>query len=287
MENKISLIATIIDLITVIVTLIMSISMPQLANFCIIILIFLSIGLLVSLIISFKKNQQLSKKIGLSNRQIAQCEKDLYYSMKNSYKRDEDISTINKLVMNGLKDYVNIIADILSEYTKKQVTVSIRFFKEIKEPIDNSILSVLSYSKNCDIDREALFNNEITSSKIVNQNTDFMQIVGENIKYKVDYIYEPDLSKYDDKLNSQGIVKGYENTTPNRKKYYNGRIVIPICADNNSLFFKKETNGIDIKGFLCADVKEKNAFPNSENKKYFLIYLFIGILYTQIAYNIK
>lgn len=85
--------------------------------------------------------------------------------MKNSYKRDDDISTINEIMINKLKEYVNLVSEILSLYIKKQVTVSIRIFENIKYPIDNSILRVLAFSKNCDKDREEVFRNNETSPK--------------------------------------------------------------------------------------------------------------------------
>lgn len=188
--------------------------------------------------------------------------------MKNSYKRDDDISTINEIMINKLKEYVNLVSEILSLYIKKQVTVSIRIFENIKYPIDNSILRVLAFSKNCDKDREEVFRNNETSPKKVSENTDFKYIIGENIENKLDYIYETNLKEFNDRL-SQGNGKGYENKTPNREKYYKGRIVIPIYMENNILFFIKENTGRDIKGFLCADVKKKIYFQQMKKRSIF------------------
>lgn len=222
----------------------------------------------------YKRNNILRKNLTRINKQITLCDRNLYYSMKNSYKKDVDISTFNSLVMQGLKEYVNGIADLLSQITRRNVTVSIRFFEERTENLSESILKILTYSKNCTEEREELFTlNTKENLKVVKENTDFFCIVGSQ-RPQMEYFYQSNLEKYDKiKQEANGLNSGYFNTTKEWKKYYNCKIVIPIQMENNKLFFKKENEGIDIIGFLCVDAEKAETFPNNEKDKRFFVSL--------------
>lgn len=273
MEEQVGLISAVVELIGAIIGIIaaVGISIQFKINWISIVFIIISGILIIALIRLFKKFERIKKDTGLLNRQIAKCEQELYYSMENSYKKNNGYKTMNHIALEGLKRYVSLVANVLSIYTNKKVTVSIRFFEE-EEEVNNSKLKILEFSENCDSEREYLFRDKVKSIKTVKYNTDFKNIIGEGRTESVNYFYEPDLNKLHKKL-SKTSGKGYENETPNRESYYNSRIVVPISTNNSNLFYKKEKSGNDIKGFLCADSKKENTFPNNKIKKYFYIYL--------------
>ena len=273
MEERVGLIRDVAELIGAIITIVtaVGISIQFKINWISIVCIIILGILTIVLIRLFKKFERIKKDTGLLNRQIAECEKMLYYSMENSYKKNNGYETMNHIALGGLKNYVSRVANVLSIYTNKKVTVSIRFFEE-EEEVNNSKLKILEFSENCDSEREYLFRDKEKSIKTVKYNTDFKSIIGEGRTESVNYFYEPDLNKLNKKL-LKTSGKGYENETPNRESYYNSRIVVPISTNNSNLFYKKEKSGNDIKGFLCADSKKENTFPHNKIKKYFYIHL--------------
>ena len=270
MDQKINLITAIIEFLTVIIPVFIGFAFKKIYVYLFIV-IFIDLAIVIITIICISiRTRNLQRCIGNLNKRISLCERDLYYTMKNSYKRDDNISTMNEITISGLRNYVNLIAELLSKYVKKTVTVSIRFFEEIQSPIDNSFLSVLVFSENCEKDRENIFKNNKINKKQISKNTDFKSIISEQRENQLDYFYESNLNNLHKKLKSPNCV-GYENTTPNWNLFYKGRIIIPIYMEDHILFFKTEKTGRDIKGFLCADVKQANKFPTSNKKKYFLI----------------
>lgn len=273
MEERIGLVKAVIELIGVIIGIVATVKMSIQfkINWISIVCIIISGILIIVLIRFFKKFEKIKKDTGLLNRQIAECEKMLYYSMENAYKKNNGYETMNNITLEGLKKYVSRVANVLSIYTNKKVTVSIRFFEE-EEEVNNSKLKILEFSENCDSEREYLFRDKEKSKKTIKYNTDFKSIIGEGRTESVNYFYESDLNKLNKKL-LKTSGKGYENETPNREAYYNSRIVVPISTNNSNLFYKKEKSGNDIKGFLCADSKKENTFPCNKIKKYFYLHL--------------
>ena len=236
--------------------------------------IIIVIGLSVVYIYSNNKKNIIRKKVAKLNKNATLCDKNLYYSMKNSYKNDVDISTFNELVMMSLKEYVTTIAEILSTYTNERITVTIRFFEEKVKNINESKLKILTYSKNCSDKREDLFlQNKEGNLKVVKDNTDFKLIIGDR-KSQIEYFYQTDLEEYDKRLRQDGgYLRGYLNTTPNWEDYYKSRIVVPIRMENNKLFFKEEDEGEDIIAFLCADAEKAGTFPDKDDERRFYISL--------------
>ncbi len=273
MEDRIGFVKDVAELIVAIMTIAtaIGISIQFKLNWVSIILIIISGILIIALIKFLKKFEKIKKETGFHNRQIAECEKTLYYSMENSYKKNEGYETMNHIALEGLKKYVSQVAKVLSIYTNRNITVSIRFFEE-KEEVDDSRLKILEFSENCDSEREYLFKDKEKSIKTIKNNTDFKNIIGEERTESINYFYESDLNKLNKKL-LKVSGKGYENETPNRKEYYNSRIVVPISTKNSNLFYKEEKSGNDIKGFLCADAKKENTFSNNKIKKYFYLHL--------------
>ncbi len=273
MKETIDLISSIIELVKLLASIgifnfIMNLIIQN-EVFVLIISIMIAV-FIITIKTNLRRNNQLQTEVAMYQRKMSICENQLYFSMENSYKRNEDASTLNTIVMRELKEYVNSIAHILSRYVKEEITVSIRFFKKVENPIVESTLNVLAFSENCGIDREKLFKDEKNNSKKVKDNTEYDLILNKDAQGVTDYFYESNLKKLNKKMLKIGHG-GYKNTTPNWELYYNGKIVVPICMENKFLFFKKQNNDIDIEGFLCADVKKSGAF--SDKKKYFLLYL--------------
>lgn len=211
----------------------------------------------------YKLSKSISRVISSENS-LSEYISDLYYTMEEAYLKKTDINLFNKLVTQNLKECVNIISEVFNEYTRKETTVTIRYFKERFDNFDDAKVSIIAYSKNCGKDREEEFKKCIKKKpKIVKENTDFKELVGSERTLVTDYFYEGNLEKYSAKYN-----KSYNNTTEKWNKFYNAKIVIPIKFESNKLFPEKEDEVENIVGFLTVDTLSKNAFSKRKMRFY-------------------
>ncbi|MCI8519736.1 MAG: hypothetical protein HFJ51_06885 [Clostridia bacterium] len=246
----------------------------------------LGIILLISIIVIIlfiRKN--IKRKIQIAHSQMVMCDKceDIYFKMIKNYKSGGmKAEQFSHVILDELKEFLNQVSEMFTLITGKEIYSTLRFL-ETKKTINKSNVIMLQYSKNCERNRieefRKILRGEIKNLKVVERNTDFYEIIGDNRENRDPYFYEKDLKKYDKNL-KKSHKKGYKNTTENWEQYYLGRVVVPIRAPNERLFFNDKTEGYDIIGFLTIDSKSKYAFSNKAHLKNFNL----SILETYSAY---
>ena len=228
------------------------------------------------------KNSKRRNAIALSQMLTKDKCIEIYYEMMKLYKDGIKVEQFNDMMMNELKEFLNQISEMFTLITKKEICATLRVLEQ-KGSIDNSSVILLQYSKTHDRDREETFKRilkgEMENEKIVKENTDYYEIIGENRKNYDPYFYEPNLELYNKilKISQQGE---YNNTTKDWNKYYIGKIIVPIRMGHDKLFFTEGDKGYDLLGFLTIDSKSRFAFSRIKSKKN----LNLSILETYSAY---
>ena len=240
-------------------------------NFCMVITIILIICIPVFIYLKIKYIKQ---KDSIAHSQMIMATKcqEIYYKIMKAYKSGGiDATQFNTMMMSELKSFLNQVSEMFTLITKKEVYATLRILKKNKT-INKSKVIMLQYSENCERTRVEEFQKmiigEIENAKVVESNTDFYEIIGDNRENREPYFYQSNLTKYNRSLKKLH-KKEYQNTTKNWEELYCGRIVVPIRMDNNNLFFNEMTTGYDLIGFLTIDSKSKFAFSNRKYAKDF------------------
>lgn len=275
MEEKISFKFTVcivlIEFITAIIELIGNISVIKPINIVtFLITILMCIILTVTNIYIIKKNRIQTLQINKVTKKINCSDTDLYFAMKMAYKKDTDINTFTDLFITKIDSYVEELAKLFKLYAKENIVITIRFFEERKNNLDESILTILSHSEYNNKDRTKYYNqNKNKCSKKVKDNTEFYALIGNNRNSQIEYFYHGNLKEYNEFLkNVSGKSNGYKNSTLEWEQFYNAKIVVPIKIENKKLFYKKENDEDDIIGFLCADTMSSKIFTKEKEEFY-------------------
>lgn len=260
MENNIDIVANIVTIATAIPTII---GILDGNNIFIIILL-----VIIFYLYSYYRLTRCIRNVGSLENRLSENISDLYYTMEDAYAKNTDINLFNKLVTQNLKECVNIISEVLNEYTRKKTTVTIRYFEEKFDNFDDAKVSIIAYSENCGEDRKEEFKKYTIKkkAKIVKENTDFKELVGAQRTLVTDYFYKGNLEKYHSDLGKNN--RSYNNTTENWRDYYSGKIVVPIKFESNKLSSGKDEEVENIVGFLTADTLSKTAFSKRKMRFY-------------------
>lgn len=227
--------------------------------------------LFVMNIYTLNRNKIQTKKIHECHNKLSYYDKNLFFEMHRSYKRNIDISTFNDLFMEKINAYLEELAKLINVYARKNIVLTVRFFDEKKSNLEESILTILSHSEYYDSNRDKYYEEKGKKCpKKINENTEFLKLIDE--KNKLLYFYESDLEKYDKSLRSNNTRDTkYKNETPNWEEFYISRVVVPIKIERKKLFYLKSDDGDDIIGFLIADVKSNKVFTEAKKNLYISI----------------
>lgn len=203
--------------------------------------------------------------------------RDLYYDTLHVYKIGQlNVEGLTNLYTSKLTCILDVLCDTLKKHTTKDVSACIKLirYNDSEETINkNAKIETFCRSVNSSTNRGEY---ESTHEIILSENTDFLEIIDENIEKN--YFYQPSLSAYDKALKENN--KSYENTNNNWSEYYEGVIVVPIRIETKKLYHIKRNNSYHIIGFLCVDSKSTDAFTKKlENYYVEIVKSFSDIIY--------
>lgn len=188
-----------------------------------------------------------------------------------SFDNEEAINEVkgrafDNLVYN-MQNFVDLIADHLSEYNNDTISVCIKIINPGQESIDNSEKKAKTLVRSKNTVKSRKRENEIIT---LGKNTDFKHLCdGTNIWYNGVNL---------EAKHSQGE---YENEVPIKdwKEKYNSTIVVPIRYRNTDI--KVPIN--DILGFICIDSKKiVDSWNKIEPYEFHYLAMFSDLIYTYI-----
>ena len=168
---------------------------------------------------------------------------------------------VERCIKNGLDSLCNIMED----FTGQKVSACIKLIECTDDSgeisLDTATTRIFCRSTNSSSERISYDNGPERAHMYIKDDTALMRIVG-NYGEAHDHFYCGDLDK-ESKI-SEEINQAYHCPTPNRSKYYNGTMILPIRIPFDKLYYFKQDKAYHILGFLCVDSLSKNAFTDAQ-----------------------
>lgn len=188
--------------------------------------------------------------------------RDIICHMEDLYKfqKPQSKESFEELVTQDSLRFVDLLSKELTEITGCKVRACIKCIDYCNSISNNQDINIITFARSGKTNIVETIQEHKKSIK-VSENTDFAEIVenGQNSRQR-QFFYERNLIFYDMKLQDEG--KKYRNTNPNWKKDYITTIVCPIRSKRKTKTEKGHIVEYDLKGFLCVDSLDENAFAN-------------------------
>lgn len=199
-------------------------------------------------------------RISQRNHELLHKLRDAICHMDDTITKSPSKESFEETVTQDSLQFVDLLSKELTEITGYKIRVCIKSINYLDCASQNGEIKILTFARSGKANIVETIQ-EHKKSINVSENTDFSEIVenGGN-KRQRQFFYEKNLAEYDDKLRREG--KQYRNSNISWKNDYITTIVCPIRSRRRTHTAQGDSIEYDLRGFLCVDSLDENAFQN-------------------------
>lgn len=241
-------------------------------NTVLVLIVVALVAVLLVLLLRLLKYRKLSrsriKTTSVGLRTLASQSRDTFFDTQHSLKTGNlTVEYLTEKMKESLEKGLDSLCQIMTDFTGEEVSACVKIMENSEKEdgsidIDSAKIRVFCRSSNSNPERLNYDHSSDRTDMYLKNDTALMLIVGED-KDQLDHFYQQDLDKFAN--DCQSAKRAYRCYTPDRSKYYNGVIILPIRIEFKRLYYYERDDAYHVIGFLCVDSLSKNTFqPKQE-----------------------